>query len=306
MTKNYTVFSTQCYGYLNKSLCKLPGFSQGTMTFETFSDGEHYIRIDQDLTNLDVVVIGSTIPGNHFLEFYDLASGVVSMGARSLTMVVPYYAYSTMERAVKSGEVVTAKTRARLMSSLPAASWGNRIIFIDLHSEGITHYLEGHIRPTHLYSTKLITEAALSLGGQDFILASTDAGRAKWVEALANQMGVSCAFLMKKRHGDARTSVVAPAKPVDHKTVIIYDDMIRSGGSLIGAAKAYKDAGASKIFALTTHGIFSGNGLEKLKGCGYIEKIICTDTVPGVTEKSDDFLQVSPISGMLAESLKNA
>src|SRR5690606_30644397 len=122
----------------------------------------------------EVVLIGGTISDYDTLEIFDLACALVKYGTKNLTIIIPYYGYSTMERAVKSGEVVKAKTRARLFSIIPDASVSNKIVLIDLHSEGIPHYFEGTLRPVHLYAKEVILEAVGELGKEsDFVLACT-------------------------------------------------------------------------------------------------------------------------------------
>ena len=300
----FLVFASPCYQYLQEEVCLEGNYEKGSVEFKRFADGEHYLRINSNVSGRDVVVIGSTLPGNHFLEFYDLASGLVQYGARSLTLILPYFSYSTMERATRFGDVVTAKTRARLLSSLPQASLSNKIVMIDLHSEGIPHYFEGTLRPVHIYASNIILEVAKTWAGSSFVLASTDAGRAKWVESLASNLGVDPAFLLKKRLGDKNTKVVAPASPINSKTVVIYDDMIRSGSSLIEAAKAYLNAGAKKIYALTTHGIFSSKALSKLRDSALFEKIMTTNTVPGTEKINDKLIEVRSISPLIVEYLR--
>jgi ribose-phosphate pyrophosphokinase len=205
-----------------------------------------------------------------------------------------------MERAVKQGEIVKAKTRALLFSALPQTATGNKIIMIDLHVDGITYYFESGIRPVHLYGKDLVKEAALELaGGRPFVLASTDAGRAKWVESLANDLHVQAAFVFKKRISGDETHITAISADVKDKPVIIYDDMIRTGGSLIHAAQAYIDAGASEISVITTHGIFAGNGFQKIKDSGIIRKVICTDTHPNALAIHDDMLEVKSVDKII-------
>src|SRR5262249_38194283 len=155
-------------------------------------------------------------------------------GARRLTLVVPYFGYSTMERAVTAGEVVTAKTRALLLSSIPPAPSGNSALLLDLHSEGLPFYFEGGLVPIHIYATPVVLDAARRLGGEDFVLACVDAGRAKWVQSLANDLGVPASFVFKRRLDAATTEVTAVSAHVRGKPVVIYDDMIRTGGSLLG------------------------------------------------------------------------
>src|SRR5688572_11582624 len=113
-----TIFSIERYDYLADEMARLSGWQRGEIERRTFPDGEHYLRAVTDVTDKDVIVVGGTIDERATLELYDLASGLVTYGAYRLTLVIPYYGYSTMERAVKPGEIVTAKTRACVLSSI--------------------------------------------------------------------------------------------------------------------------------------------------------------------------------------------
>jgi ribose-phosphate pyrophosphokinase len=248
------------------------------------------------------VLIGGTIDDKETLELFDIANGCIQTGATCLNLVIPYFGYSTMERAVQHGEIVKAKTRALLFSALPTASLGTRVILIDLHVDGITYYFENNVRPIHLYGKLFVREAALELAqGKPFVLASTDAGRAKWVESLANDLHVPAAFVFKRRLSGEETEITAISANVQDKLVIIYDDMIRTGGSLIHAAQAYKDAGASSIAVITTHGIFAGNGFEKIRNSGLIEMVVCTDTHPNALQITDPCLRVVSVAPLILD-----
>ncbi len=297
------VFSTEAYGALRAELCHRGSFEPGEVERQRFPDGERYQRLLTDVEGRDVAVVGGTISDADTLELYDLACGVVECGARSLTLVLPYFGYSTMERAAKSGEVVTAKTRARLLSSIPVPGAGSRVLLLDLHSEGIPYYFEGGIRPLHLYAKPVVLRAVRQLGGSDFVVACTDAGRAKWVESLANDLGVLPSFVFKRRLDGARTEVTAVSAVVRDRAVVIYDDMIRTGSSLLKAAQAYKDAGATRISVVTTHGLFPGDALDRLKASGLVDLVICTDSHPRALELKSDFLRVESVAAVFAEHL---
>src|ERR1051325_5275080 len=174
------IFSTPSYDYLARDLARGGGFDCGEVQRDLFPDGEHYLRLCTPVSDRHVVVVGGTISDAATLEIYDLACAVVENGCATLTLVVPWYGYATQDRAVKSGEAVTAKTRARLLSSIPPAKLANEILLLDLHSEGIPHYFEGTIHPRHVYGKPVMEELARELGGQEFVVGSTDAGRAKW------------------------------------------------------------------------------------------------------------------------------
>jgi ribose-phosphate pyrophosphokinase len=214
------------------------------------------------------------------LELYDLACAIVEAGASTLTIIVPYFGYSTMERAVHPREAVMAKNRARILSSIPRAKLGNQILLLDLHSEGIPHYFEGTIRPVHVYAKPIVEQLARELGGPSFLLGSTDAGRAKWVESLANDLGVPAAFVYKRRLSGEETAVRAVSATLEGETVVIYDDMIRTGSSLVNAARAYREAGAGKLIAIATHGVFPGDALQRITSTGLFEKIAVTNSHP--------------------------
>jgi ribose-phosphate pyrophosphokinase len=297
------LFAIKDYEYLAKKLMDCHDFEQGKLEVSHFTDGERYQRIISGIENRDVVLIGGTVSDSATLELYDLASSLVSYGANSLTLVIPYFGYSTMERAVLSGEIVTAKTRARLLSSIPKSNRGNKVLLFDLHSEGIQYYFEHDLYPVHVYCKNIVMEAARQYGGDNFVMASTDAGRAKWVESLANDLGVNAAFILKRRLKGDHTEVSAINADVAGKTVIIYDDMIRSGGSIINAAKTYKEAGAASIYVITTHGLFINDGINKLKSSGLIQKLICTDSHVNIQFINDDFVEVRSLAELICEAI---
>jgi len=280
----------------------------GQVEIRAFPDGERYLRFLNSLQGSDVAVVGGTVSDSALVDLYDFASGAVSLGCHRISFVIPFFGYSTMERAVKPGEVVTAKNRARLLSSVPKAPQGNRVFLLDLHSEGIPYYFEAGYLPEHIYAKSLVMEAARKVGGKNFILASVDAGRAKWVESLANELGVEARFILKKRSSDRATSVMAVSGAVQGKKVVIYDDMIRTGGSLMSAARAYLEQGALDVTAIATHGLFPDDSLEKIKKSGTIRQVICTDSHPRarILEVSHrGFFKVISVASLLASALKD-
>ena len=301
------VFSTSAYDYLGQGIAKAAGWELGTVVRKTFPDGEHYLRIDTDPADRDVVIVGGTVDDASTLELYDLACGLVHDGAHSLTLVIPFFGYSTMERSVRPGEVVKAKTRARLLSSIPQASRGTQVFMLDLHVDAIAHYFEGAIRTVHVYGKRLVTAAARRLGGDDFVLACTDAGRAKWVESLANDLGVDAAFVFKRRTAGDATQVTGVSARVAGKRVVIYDDMIRTGGSLLDAAAAYRDAGAVAIDAVATHGLFPRDSLARIEARGLLGSVAVTDSHPRAVELAaahpGGFLRVDSTAELLIEHL---
>jgi ribose-phosphate pyrophosphokinase len=297
------IFSTSAYTYLKNEIVEISGFRSGTIHSKQFPDGEIYHKIETDVAKEDIVIIGGTIDDANTMELYDLAQGLAHGNAKSLTIVIPYFGYSTMERAVEKGEIVKAKNRALMFSSIPMCAEANKVYLMDLHSDGIPFYFDRDIHSTHIYCKKIIMQAAAELAGNDFVLAATDAGRAKWVESLANEMHVKSAFVYKHRSSGSDTQITGVNADVKNKTVIIYDDMIRTGGSLMQAAKAYKDEGAINIFAITTHGLFTNNAIKKIQEQGIIQQIIATNTHPDSLIQNTKYLKVKSVANLIFETL---
>lgn len=231
---------------------------------------------------------------------------LAAAGAHTISFLIPYFGYGTADRATKSGEVVTAKTRALLLSSVPQAGSGNRAFVLDAHAEGLPYYFEGDLRPFHLYAESVVLPAIAELGGSDFVLATVDAGRAKWVGRFADALGVDTAIVLKRRLDGSHTQVVATDAPVKGRRVVVFDDMIRSGGSLLAASRAYLDAGATSVAAVATHGVFSlpspRSTLEAIKAAGLVDRIVVTDSHPNAQAAvTDDFMRVISCASVLAE-----
>ena len=300
------IFFTSPYELLARTIAQKNGYQLGNIERKTFPDGERYFRIETDIRGRHVLLLGGSHSDLATLELYDLGCGLVRSGAQSLSLILPYFGYSTMERAVKRGEVVTAKNRARLFSAIPPAPYGNTLFTIDLHTGGLQYYFEEGIRVFHIYAKAAVLEQARHWGGTDFVLASTDSGRAKWVESLANDLGVSASFIFKKRLSGSQIKIQAVSAQVEDKTVIIYDDMIRTGGSLVGAAQAYKNAGAKEIFAICTHGVFPSGAVDRLRQSGLFTKIACTDSHPNgmlMHQQNKDFLVLLSLGDIIARAL---
>lgn len=275
----------------------------GRVERRAFPDGERYQRVLSQTHERPVVLVGGTSSDEDTLTLYDLACACVKYGARSLDVCVPYFGYSTMERAVHPGEVVTAKTRARLLSAIPHAGRGNHFYLLDLHSEGIPHYFEGDVITEHLSALPLIKRRLQEINGGDFVLGSTDAGRAKWVERLANDLGVEAALIIKRRVSGAETEVVAMNAQVEGRVVVIYDDMIRTGGSLLQAARAYLGGGAVGVWAACSHGVLPEGSWGRLSGSGLLKGVISTDSHPGARALEAQGLELLPSAPIFADAL---
>lgn len=278
------LFTIASYAYLEPAFLAAADFDRGVIERKAFPDGERYLRIVDELWGRDVVLLGGTPTDLDFLEVYDLGCAISRAGARSLSIVMPYFGYATMERAVKPGEVVTAKTRARLVSAIPPCEAGTRVFLFDLHTDGVEFYFGDAHTTRHLYGRPIVQEIIRESFGDrpSFVLGATDAGRAKWVQSLANSIGVEPAFVYKRRDATSgELSVTGINADVRGREVVLYDDMIRTGSSLLQAARAYLGAGATKVHAVASHLVLPGDSLARLESSGVLASILGTDSHPG-------------------------
>ncbi len=255
-------------------------------TRKRFGGSELYLKLEVadrlSFVNRDVVIVGSgsneTDPD--FEEVCRTGTAVAKYGARGVFYVMPFAPYARMERAVKPGEVVTAKIVARRLSQLPKGRTNeNTFLHMDLHTAGYAHYYEGNCLALELYAEDILDSAFEQLGLQDFMFASADLGRPRWVKSFAKRYRTKMAFVDKNREFD-RTEVYEVVGDVEGKIVVIYDDMIASGGTLIGAAKAYLQRGAVAVYAIASHLAPEDEAAINRLIDSPIVKIISTNTHP--------------------------
>jgi ribose-phosphate pyrophosphokinase len=298
------LFSIASYAYLEPAFAAAADCDVGSIERKTFPDGERYLRILDKVWGRDVVLLGGTPSDLDWLEVYDLACAISRNGARSLSMVMPYFGYSTMERAVLPGEVVVAKTRARLVSAVPACEGGSRVFLFDLHTDGTEFYFGDGLVTRHVYGAPVITRAiADAMGGAPYVLGACDAGRAKWVQSLASVLGVEPAFVYKRR--DAKSGGLAVTginADVRGREVMIYDDMIRTGSSLVQAGRAYLAAGATRVHAIASHLVLPGDALQKIQASGVFASLRGTDSHPGSQKLPRE--NVASVAPLLAAAMQ--
>jgi len=257
---------------------------------KVFGDGERYYRVDisdrQELVGLDAVIVSAATSDQEILEIFRVGCELASLGTRRRIFVIPFLGYSTMERAVKPGEIVTAKANARLLSAIPNCGLGNTFMFCDLHVNGIVQYFEGSCQCMELYAQgpllNAIQEHVIDKlpAGEEIIFGSADLGRPLWVESFANHFHTSIAFIRKRRDMEETRVVGTPIGEVSGKTVIIYDDMTRSGKTLINAAESYLAAGARGVIAVLSHFALNNEHIIDVLEKSCISLIISTNSHP--------------------------
>ena len=255
----------------------------------TFPDGERYYRLNVqsnfELVGKTAIYVCPLTGDEEILEVARVGSTLVQYGVKRRVFVIPFLAYSTMERAVLPGEVVTAKCTIQMLSSIGSMGNGNVFLLYDLHTSGILHYFEGPCIRLEIFGQKALTKGLKHLGfdPKTYMFASADLGRTAWVNAFAREQGTTVAFIRKMRmhvDGKSTTQVCEVIGKVAGKHLIIYDDMTRSGGTLIHAAEKYISEGALSVDVMVSHlALIDDKIIENLINSP-IRKIIATNSHP--------------------------
>lgn len=266
----------------------------------TFADGEiHHTFSEGTVQGRDVVIVGSTHNDASQMEVMDLIAGSQFWRAGSVSLVVPYLGYSTMERA-KNGEIPKGLTRTRQL----LGSGVDFAAFVDLHAEAVMHTHDGRVRTAHIQTDDLVLREIQGMGipADQIVLVSPDHGRAKWVAKIAKKGGFSHFAADKDRFDKDRVSVGQISDIVKGRFAIVCDDMIRTGSSMALTAIGCREAGAKDVGFQASHLVLAGNAREKLRNAG-ASVIMGSDTFPGI--KSDGFVRVYSSAALIAQNVKD-
>eukprot|EP00002_Diphylleia_rotans_P015282 TRINITY_DN2967_c0_g1_i8.p1 TRINITY_DN2967_c0_g1~~TRINITY_DN2967_c0_g1_i8.p1 ORF type:complete len:285 (-),score=57.08 TRINITY_DN2967_c0_g1_i8:23-826(-) len=219
------IFCNDSSRYFADLIAENLGLTVGKVTTRNFGDGETYYRVDMnsrtDLVGYDAIFVSSTSTDADLLGLVRIGTLLAESGTHRRIFVIPFFGYSTMERAVLPGEVVTCKVNCRILSSIPNTGSGNVFLFLDLHVGGILQYFEGPCIRIELYAERVLRGAIERLKLENFVMASADLGRPQWVETFARLFGTDIALIRKKRVQE-NTKITHVIGEVEGKYVVIY------------------------------------------------------------------------------------
>ena len=267
---------------------------------ERFPDGELHIELQESVRGHDVYLIQPTCPpvDEHLFELLLMADACRRAGAVHLTAVIPYFGYARQDRRAHGREPLSV----RLIADLLATSGIQRVVAVDLHSQGVESAFA--IPVEHVSAVPILAEAVRSSVPRNAVIVSPDLGAVKMAERYAKLLDLPVAIIHKTRISGAEVSVQRIVGDVRDKQVLVVDDMISTGGTIEKAIKALLEAGclSSGIRVAASHGLLVGPAAERL-GNLPIEKIYVSDSVP----TSDRFpvpIEVSSLAVLLAETIQ--
>jgi ribose-phosphate pyrophosphokinase len=280
------------------------GVALGDVTLKTFANGEVYCRYQESVRGADVFIVqpmcGNPEEGlsanDALMELMMMVDAAVGGSAHRVIAVTPWYGYSRQDKKSAPREPISARLVARMLESAGI----DRILTMDLHSGQIQGFFQ---KPCdHMTALFILTQYFADVGLEDLVVVAPDAGRVKLNKQFASKIGADLAILNKERPAQQVAAINYVIGDVAGKTALIVDDIIDTAGTLKAAADAVHDAGARRVYAAATHGVFSGNAWENLRAANF-EQIVVTNTLP-LPPGAPDNVRVLSCAELLTSSIR--
>jgi len=292
-------------GNSNKSLSqKISKYLKNKLvnsSIRKFSDGELYIEINENIRGNSIFIIQSiSSPANdNLMELLLCIDALKRSSAKNITAVIPYFGYARQDRKVVPRTSISAK----LVSNLITKAGADRVVTLDLHSGQIQGFFD--IPVDNLYATPIFARhIKKKIKTNNLICVAPDVGGTARARALGKMLNIDLAIIDKRRPKPGKSEVMNVIGKVNNKTCIIVDDIIDSGGTIVNAAKALKNNGAKDVHVYCSHGVLSGNAVEKIKN-SKVKNLVITDTIDNINKvKKAKNIEILTISQLVGEAIK--
>ncbi len=255
-------------------IAKAAGTTLCKVLIRNFSDGEIWVKYDENIRGEDLYIVQSTQPpAENLMELLMLIDAARRASAKRITAVIPYFGYARQDRKDQPRVAITAKLVANLISEAGA----DRVITMDLHAPQIQGFFD--ILFDHLYSAPVFTRHIKKLDLPDLVVASPDVGGLKLARAYAKRLHAGLAFIDKRRPRPNVAEVMNVVGDVRDKNILILDDLIDTGGTFTNAVHALKDHGAKQVYGACTHPVLSGRAYDLIEDSP-LEQLLVSDTLP--------------------------
>ncbi len=293
------IFSGRSNPGLSDEIVKILGVSKGNISIRNFSDGEIWLKFEENIRGEDVFIVQSTnAPAENILELLLIIDAARRASARRITAVIPYYGYARQDRKDQPRVPISS----RLIMDCIASAGADRIVTMDLHSTQIQGFV--NIPFDHLYAKSIFIEPLRKLTtDKDFAIIAPDIGGIKFARSYAQILGLPLTIIDKRRPRPNEAEVMNVIGDTNFKHALIVDDIIDTGGTVAQAARLLKDRGFESINIAATHGLFSGPCVERLMDAP-IDRIIVSNSLPQMTSQQFPKLQVISAASLFAEAIK--
>ena len=293
------IFSGRSNPRLAENIAKSLDRHLGEISIRTFSDGEIWVKYEENIRGCDVFIIQSTNgPSENIMELALLVDAAVRASADTVTVVIPYFGYGRQDRKDQPRVPISSRVIVDILTALGT----NRIITLDLHSTQIQGF--ANIPFDNLYSRTVLYDAIKEEGfnPEETVVLAPDIGSVKMSQSYAKTLGMHFALIDKRRFAPNQAEVNHLIGELENLDVLIIDDMIDTAGTTVNASKAAIEKGAKSVTAVATHGVLSGPAIKRLNDSD-INKIIITDTISIDKEKKTDKIKVVSVAKIFGEAV---
>ena len=298
--KGLALFTGNSNPELAKDICAKLKVSLTDVLVSRFSEGEIRVEIKENIRGKDVFIIQPTCPpsNDNLMELLILIDAARRASADRITAVVPYYGYARQDRKDQPRVPITAK----LVANLIVAAGARRVLTMDLHANQIQGFFD--IPVDHLYAINELCEYFNKKKLKNLVVVSPDVGGIKMARAYAKRLGAGLAIVDKRRNSPDSTDVMHILGDVEGKNAVLVDDICATAGSLVEAVEALKKEGVKDVYAAISHGLFSGEAIERIKKCLALKELVVTNSIPLDKKNQTSKIKSVSIASLLAEAVQ--
>ena len=299
--KRLMLFSGRSNASLAAKIAEKVGVELGEITLKTFANGETYCRYEESIRGADLFLVqtGCEPLDRNVMELLIMIDAARLASAKRITAVVPLFPYSRQDKKSRPREPITAKLVAECLQTAGA----DRVLTMDLHAGQVQGFFR--VPVDHMTAVPMFAQYFRDEGlPEELVAVAPDTGRTKLANHFGEMIGADLVVLGKERPDHNVAEVARVIGDVEGKCAVMIDDMIDTGGTLVSAASALKRAGAKRVFACATHGVFSRNALERIAD-SELDRVVVTDTVPIDPLRKPEKVRVLTVSAILATTIRN-
>jgi ribose-phosphate pyrophosphokinase len=292
------VFAGRANRELANQIVDFLGSDLGACDIRQFSDGELFVKFNENIRGVDVFIVQPTFPpADNLLELLIMIDAACRASAARITAVIPYYGYARQDRKDQPRVPITAKLVANLITMAGA----NRVLTMDLHAGQIQGFFD--IPLDHLFAAPVLVDYFKCKSLEHLTIVAPDIGSVRMARALAKRLGAPIALIDKRRPAPNVAEVMHVIGDIDGQNVILFDDLIDTGGTIVNAAVALEKGGAKDIYVGCTHGVFSGEALKRVHDSP-IKEFVVTNTIPLDGKQPAEKLKVLSVAKLLGEAIR--
>lgn len=300
--KDIKIFAGNSNRELAEEIAIKVGLPLGASVVSSFSDGEIAISINEVVRGSDVFIIQSTCTpvNDNLMELLILIDALKRASAGRITAVMPYFGYARQDRKAKARDPISAKLVANLITEAGA----DRVLTMDLHAPQLQGFFD--IPLDHLLGSNLLAQHFLkkfSNNLDDIVVVSPDIGSVSRSRKFAEKLDAPLAIIDKRRPKANVCEIMNIIGDVRGKRTILVDDMIDTGGTIVNAANALTDIGATEVYACCTHGVLSGPAIDRVRTSS-IKELITLNTIPMPKEKKISKITTLSVADVFAEAIE--